>query len=136
VSDKPIPEWSGAARDWTDLWNRCSAFEAALSEAQQERDGLRNVLRAALIESGCDGDLCMHDWHEAGRMLLGEYRFQQLEQVTQQAATISQLRAALEQLIGSETCSDIKTHAAFRDQALVLLASLPKGPVQILEKEK
>ena len=34
------------------------------------------ALRAALNESGCDGDLCMHDWHERHRAVLAKWRIE------------------------------------------------------------
>lgn len=33
---------------------------------------LREVLKEALEQSGCDGDLCNYRWHEKARVLLGE----------------------------------------------------------------
>jgi len=35
-------------------------------------EALKAALRQALTESGCDGDLCLHAWHEAARAVLGE----------------------------------------------------------------
>lgn len=32
------------------------------------------VLQQALDESGCDGDLCAHRWHEAARAVLAKHR--------------------------------------------------------------
>jgi hypothetical protein len=33
---------------------------------------LRQVLKEALDQTGCDGDLCNYSWHEKARVLLGE----------------------------------------------------------------
>lgn len=33
---------------------------------------LLRVLKAALQQSGCDGDLCMHQWHEDARKVIDE----------------------------------------------------------------
>lgn len=33
---------------------------------------LREVLKEALEQTGCDGDLCNYRWHEKARVLLGE----------------------------------------------------------------
>lgn len=33
---------------------------------------LREVLKEALDQTGCDGDLCNYRWHEKARVLLGE----------------------------------------------------------------
>ena len=33
---------------------------------------LREVLKEALEQTGCDGDLCNYRWHEKARALLGE----------------------------------------------------------------
>lgn len=37
---------------------------------------LRQEMLKALRESGCNGDLCAHEWHETFRTILGEERFQ------------------------------------------------------------
>jgi len=37
---------------------------------------LRSEMLKALRESGCNGDLCAHQWHETFREILGEERFQ------------------------------------------------------------
>lgn len=33
---------------------------------------LREVLKEALAQTGCDGDLCLYRWHEKARVVLGE----------------------------------------------------------------
>lgn len=44
-----------------------------LRELVRDADALaetREALQQALRESGCDGDLCAHDWHEAARAVI------------------------------------------------------------------
>jgi hypothetical protein len=43
--------------------------------AEVEVRRLRGEMLKALRESGCNGDLCAHDWHETFRTILGEERF-------------------------------------------------------------
>jgi hypothetical protein len=42
----------------------------ALIALMRGRDELAKVLMFALRESGCDGDLCAHEWHEKAREAL------------------------------------------------------------------
>lgn len=38
----------------------------------RERDDAISILRDALKQTGCDGDLCAYPWHERARVLIAE----------------------------------------------------------------
>ena len=42
-------------------------FKCQIAELQQDVVNLKAAIEFALNESGCDGDLCMHRWHEVLR---------------------------------------------------------------------
>jgi hypothetical protein len=47
-------------------WVPASAVEAEACEAIE-------VLRAALRQTGCDGDLCTYEWHEKARRIIENF---------------------------------------------------------------
>jgi hypothetical protein len=76
---------------------RAEAAEARIRELEQERDRLLIVLRQALIETGCDGDLCVSDWHEMARQLCGEYLYQQAQDLVRAHTVQAQLQAVTQE---------------------------------------
>lgn len=50
----------------------CDCRELRFWQLAIENARLREVLLFALTESGCDGDLCAHEWHQKAREALGE----------------------------------------------------------------
>lgn len=51
-----------------------SPIDAADAKLMAASKVMRAALQKALAESGCDGDLCMHDWHDAARKALAMAR--------------------------------------------------------------
>lgn len=49
------------------LLDLIAKFEA---ENESELDKARKILRDALNQVGCDGDLCMYQWHEDARKFI------------------------------------------------------------------
>ena len=58
---KPVTAWDGYP---TGEIQFCPLHSAAA--------GMLAVLEAALEQSGCDGDLCMYQWHEDARAAIGK----------------------------------------------------------------
>jgi hypothetical protein len=58
---KPVTAWDGYPTGAVDF---CSLHSAAAE--------LLAVLKAALEQIGCDGDLCMYRWHEDARAAIAK----------------------------------------------------------------
>lgn len=39
---------------------------------KKDRDNLLSIIRDALSKSGCDGDLCLYEWHERARQAIND----------------------------------------------------------------
>ena len=63
-------EDSDEAEKEADMLNE--AFEAGQETREKEYRRLKAILTSALEQTGCDGDLCMHQWHEDARRILQE----------------------------------------------------------------
>jgi len=76
MKTRTVEELRGMVAEGCQGHTEANAALAELARRAEAAPDLLAALRMALEESGCDGDLCAHQWHDAARAAIAKGRTQ------------------------------------------------------------